>query len=60
MLEVRLHRSLVSGIPFLLMAVVIAARQHACLTDLRTTFDTTVEDVILVGHPFSILYCEGG
>lgn len=60
MLEVCLHRSLVGHICLHLMDSIIAAEEHASLTDPCTAFEGTIEDVMLIGQIFRILCCVSG
>ena len=56
MLDMCPHRSLVHDIRSHLMGSIIAAEQHAGLTNPCTTFEGTIEDVMLVGQIFGIFY----
>lgn len=55
MLEMRLHRSLVSHICSHLTALIIAAEQHARLAYSGTALEGTVVDLMLVGQIVCIL-----
>ena len=57
MLEVRPHRTLIHHVGSHLVCGIIAAEQHARLAYSGATFEGTVEDVMLVGQVFCILYC---
>ena len=60
MLEMRLHRSLVSHICSHITGLIVAAEQHARLPYSCPTLEGAVEDIMLVGQILGIFYCGRG